>query len=260
MQKSPYDLIVFFIVVSLLLAGLVAFIIIMLYKYRKKQIGYETKLRQLKLDYEKMTLSSQLEIQEESFNRVAREIHDNINLSLTLAKLNLNTLEREGSDLDSNQINNSISLITKSITELSNISKSLNSDIILQQGLIRAVEEEIQKIREIKLFALNYNIVGTPIYLEGQKELIIFRIIQEGFNNVIKHSKASEVNLNIIYKDNLKIELCDNGRGFSPTSTPSNGEAGIINMKGRVQLLNGQFEIRSCEGIGTSIIISIPLN
>ena len=75
-------------------------------------------------------MATQLEIQEDTFQHISREIHDNINLSLTLAKLNLNTLNWSEKEKAISQVNSSIDLISQSIANLSDISKSLNSDII----------------------------------------------------------------------------------------------------------------------------------
>ena len=79
-------------------------------------------------------LNTQLEIQEQTLGHIAREIHDNISLSLTLAKLQLNTFNWNDKALSSDKLNSSIELLTKSIVELSDLSKGMNADIIIQQG------------------------------------------------------------------------------------------------------------------------------
>src|SRR5436190_856985 len=163
--------------------GLIITLILM---YQKKQLAYQQKLETLKLDHEKNLMAAQLEIQEDTFQHISKEIHDNISLSLTLAKLNLNTLSWTEKEKAVSQLNTSIELISQSITNLSDISKSLNSDIIASQGLITAVKNELQRIREIGLFNIDLNIPGNPVYMDIQRELIIFRIIQEAFNNIIK--------------------------------------------------------------------------
>ena len=85
--------IIFFIIIPTILIFLLAGLIItILYFYQKRQIIYEKNLNALKLDFEKNILKTQVEIQEQTFQNISREIHDNISLSLTLAKLNLNTI------------------------------------------------------------------------------------------------------------------------------------------------------------------------
>ncbi len=147
MQADKFDIVVFLIATTILILLLAGLIITLIYLYQKKQLAYQHNMETLKLDHEKTLMSAQLEIQEDTFQHISREIHDNINLSLTLAKLHLNTLNWNEKEKMACQINSSIELISQSITNLSDISKSLNSDIINSQGLITAVKKEVQKIQ-----------------------------------------------------------------------------------------------------------------
>jgi signal transduction histidine kinase len=232
----------------------------MLYLYRKRQFQYGSNLEQLRLDYEKTLLTSQLEIQEQTFRHISREIHDNINLSLTLAKLNLHTMDSDQNSVAQQKIGSSIELITKSILELSDISKSLNADVIIQQGLLKAVEDEIVKIRQTGLFEIDYIVIGNPVFMSAQKELIIFRIIQEAFNNIIKHASAKKAELSLNYSSGeLIITVIDDGRGFDANATMIGGEAGIKNMQTRSKVLNGRLQITSGAGEGSKLTLTIPV-
>jgi two-component system NarL family sensor kinase len=263
MQKGINDIIVFLIAVSALILLLVAFIIAMLYLYKRRQVFFIQNLEQIKLDHEKQLLSAQLEMQEQTFKHISREIHDNISLSLTLAKLHLNTLDRNNSNELNWKICSSIELLSQSIYDLSDISKSLNADIIIQQGLIKAIENEMEKIRQAGNLKIRFELTGIPIYLESQKELIIFRIIQEAFNNIIKHSHAKEVVLNLHFTStSLNISLCDNGTGFNikdPKVWRKNA-AGLKNMEARIKMIKGTMHLNSHPGLGTSISFFIPLS
>src|SRR4030095_2533897 len=110
MQKATNDIAIFLFIVSLLIVALVVFIVIMLYTYRQKQFLFFQNLEQIKLDHEKNLLATQLEIQEQTFQNISREIHDNISLSLTLAKLQLNTLNLNDKELSAEKIDLSIEL------------------------------------------------------------------------------------------------------------------------------------------------------
>ncbi len=259
MQKTPYDIVVFLIVVSGLIIFMVAFIVFILYLYRKKQQSFEKDLVQIKQDHEKAVLNAQLEIQERTFQHISREIHDNISLSLTLAKLQLNTFDWDDKTASSDKLSSSVKLLTKSIAELSDISKGLNTDIISQQGLLWAVEEEINRIRQAGLFTLDYILTGTPVYMNAQQELIIFRIIQEAFNNVIKHSMATNASLHLHYDDiKLHIAVADKGIGFDKELPDKNRHAGLKNMESRAKMLGGKMKIESRPGQGTSLNFTIP--
>ena len=262
MQKGINDIIIFLIAVSALILLLVAFIIVMLYLYKQKQSHFLQNLEQIKLDHEKQLLSTQLEMQEQTFRHISREIHDNISLSLTLAKLHLNTIDRENTKELIGKINSSIELLGQSIHDLSDISKSLNADIIIQQGLIKALEIEIERIRHAGNLTIKFKLTGTPFYLESQKELIIFRIIQEAFNNIIKHAYASTVQLNLHFNlRSLNVCLSDNGTGFNPKDPElwRKNAAGLKNMEARIQMIKGSMQLNSKPGFGTSISFFIPL-
>ena len=116
MQKTPDDIVIFLLVATaiiLLMAGIVVTIILL---YRKKQVSYEKDIESIKAEYEKTILNTQLELQEQTFSDISREIHDNIGMSLTLAKLNLNTLRPDDAAQSAFQVNSSIDLISKAIT------------------------------------------------------------------------------------------------------------------------------------------------
>ena len=108
MQNPHYDLTLFILASTVLILLLAGFIVTILFLYRKKQLAYYKTVEELRLDYEKNLLHTQLEIQEQTLQHISREIHDNINLSLTLAKLNLNTLDWSHPDKSKNKIESSL--------------------------------------------------------------------------------------------------------------------------------------------------------
>ncbi|MBK9569428.1 MAG: ATP-binding protein [Chitinophagaceae bacterium] len=235
------------------------FILMIIFLHRKKQLIYQEKFIEIEANYEKNLLKSQLEIQEQTFQHISREIHDNISLSLTLAKLHLHTIEWKDNDKACEKVENSIELLSKSIAELSDLSKSLNADIIIQHGLLKAIEEEVQRIREAGLFSVSYEFAGTPVYMDSQKELIIFRIVQEAFNNIIKHAGASNAQLSIqYYLSKMVITISDDGSGFDTKLAVTNQKAGLKNMETRIKILKGDIQINSRPGNGTELSFIIP--
>lgn len=236
------------------------YIIGMLYLYKKKQSQISKKFQKLQNEQEKEILSAQLEMHEQTLNEISKEIHDNISLSLTLAKLNLNTLELSDRAYSEKKIANSIELISRSILELNDLSKSLNSEIIINHGILKALEYEMDRIENTGLFKLNFEVKGVPVYADAKKELIIFRIIQESFNNIIKHSYAKKVSLTLEYFQNqICVTIEDNGKGFNPKKITDKTKSGLNNISGRVSILEGNFFIRSEIDQGTQIRFSIPI-
>ncbi len=260
MEKAHNDIIVFSIVVTLIIMFLGVYIIGMLYLYKKRQNHISQKFQNLQIEQEKAILKAQLEMQEETFNQVSKEIHDNISLSLTLAKLNLNTLDFADEEFRVKKIQNSIELITRSILELNDISKSLNSEIIINHGILKALELEMARIANTQIFELAFEIQGIPIFADAKKELLIFRIIQEAFNNIIKHSLAEKVLLSLKYNTKtLCVSIVDDGKGFDPKKITDKTKAGLKNISSRVKILNGIFQINSLPNKGTEIYFTIPI-
>lgn len=261
MQKSTHDIVIFLVVVSLLTLVMITFIITILYLYRKRQISFEKDTQELIADYEKNLLFTKLEIQEDTFKDISREIHDNISLSLTLAKLNLRTLDVDDKERSIKLVNSSIELLQQSINDLNDISRGLNSDLIIQNGLLKALEDEIQHIQQTGLFTIYFGISGCSVYMDAQKELIIFRIIQEAFNNIIKHAKAKKVELMLHYNEStLDISINDNGHGFDTNQNIGNKHAGLKNMETRIKMLKGSMHIKSIQGLGTSLSFTLPID
>ena len=259
MEETTYNITAFLLTVTLLILLMAGFIVVLLYFYKKKQIAYLKTIEIINHDHEKNLLKSRVEVQEQTLQNISREIHDNISLSLTLAKLQLNTLDIHDKNKTGQAVSSSVDLLSKSINDLSDLSKSMNADTIVQDGLIDALENETARITKSGLIEINTEIKGNPVFLDAQKELIIFRIIQEAFNNIIKHASAHKVNLELYYNTNhIEITVKDDGKGFDPQHVSTKSGAGISNMKTRAKVFSGKVEIKSNLGLGTKVLISIP--
>ena len=260
MQKNTYDVIIFLYGISIVFILLFSIILFLLHSYKKRQQKHLESIMLIKQDFDNTILNTQLEIQEQTFQHISREIHDNISLSLTLAKLQLNTFDWNEREKSATKLESSIKLLGSSIAQLSDISKSLNADIIIQQGLLKALEEEIERIRHTDQFELEYEVKGSPVFMDSNKELIIFRIIQEAFNNVIKHAKASVVQLQLDFcPQQLQICIADNGKGFNQDISKNRGNAGLKNMETRANILKGEMQVFSSPESGTNLLFTIPI-
>lgn len=203
--------------------------------------------------------SSGIELHEEIFRNIASEIHDNICLTLSLAKLYLDNPAGNTYPELHDQVNMSGALIRKAMTDLSRLSKALNPDVVEKFGLVRSVEVLVSDMQQSAHLDISFVVNGITRDLDARDELQIYRVVQESFNNIIKHARANIVEVVFdYYTSHLNITITDNGAGFD-THTISIG-AGIGNMKRRVKMLNGIFAIESKQAGGTTIKISIPLN
>ena len=259
MQKNTYDVIIFLYGISIVFILLFSIILFLLHSYKKRQQKHLESIMLIKQDFDNTILNTQLEIQEQTFQHISREIHDNISLSLTLAKLQLNTFDWNEREKSATKLESSIKLLGSSIAQLSDISKSLNADIIIQQGLLKALEEEIERIRHTDQFELEYEVKGSPVFMDSNKELIIFRIIQEAVNNAIKHAAPLAITIEITASDShLQLTIIDDGVGLDSASRLETG--GLKNMQVRAQLLSAHVNIdKGPHGKGTCVQVSLPL-
>ncbi|MET0465495.1 MAG: ATP-binding protein [Chitinophagaceae bacterium] len=262
-MQEKLHITIFLGLTTLLILLLGGAIIVVVYVYQQKRLVYQNTYNSLKLQYEKNLIASQLEVQENMFRHISQEIHDNIGLTLSLVKLQLNTMDIKNTERAQIQISSSIDLLGESIGHLKNISKSLNSDIINSYGLTKAVEIEIAKVEESSPLKIDLTVMGDPCYMDSQKELIIFRMIQESFNNIIKHSHATKAELTLEYlKNQLFLTVSDNGKGFIHSTFGEHsvkGKAGLKNMESRSKMIRGEMSIDTKLGHGTTLKFTIPI-
>lgn len=212
------------------------------------------------LQDEQFIIQKQIAVQEETFQKISAEIHDNISLTLSLSRLYLHDIDIADPIEVNDKINCSASLIRRAIEDLNNLSKSLSSAAIEKFGLIKAIEEQVNDIRRTELFAINLEVKGVQRSLGSHSELIVFRIVQESFNNIIRHAGATEVNITLTYEaTTLSIEIVDNGVGFNTCTTNSHNGSGLNNIRKRAQLLHAQLYIASLPNHGTTIRTRVPV-
>jgi two-component system, NarL family, sensor kinase len=261
MQEDRNTIIISIAITSIFILLLISFIAFIILMFNRRHIDHQRRISTLKSDFEKTLLATQLEIQEQTFQNISREIHDNIGLSLTLAKLNLNTLSWSNILTTREKVFGSVEFISRAIEDLSYLSKTLNTDFIEENGLLNALEVEIKKIKKLGLFKVEFEVGGSPVYMNTQKELVIFRIIQEVLNNSIKHAQATTLIVSLNYlNDQVIVELGDNGRGFtdSKRSFKVNKGTGLLNIVKRASLIDGRCEVQSEQGKGTRVIMHVP--
>jgi two-component system NarL family sensor kinase len=259
-MHSPSTLEIGWYLFFCVLCGLLQSVIVgyFIYKYQKRKYLFKSSIEELRLLHETEILQSQLEIQEQTFSNISREIHDNIGQKLTLVKLRLNTL-RVGNEEARGNIDESVRILGEVISDLSDLSRSMSSEMIMQNGLFRAVEFEVSQLSKSGIFDIGLEVKGDPVFLDVKNELSLFRIIQESLNNIIKHSKATVIRFSLHYEEDLlQIIISDNGQGFDIESI-SNVGSGLRHMRRRAEIMGGSFLLESNAENGTVINIKIPI-
>jgi signal transduction histidine kinase len=216
--------------------------------------------KNMEITFRQTLLQTQLEIQEQTLKNISQEIHDNIGQALSLAKLNLNTMPPTNDEALQQKILNSKELVSKAITDLRDLSRSLDTDYVQEMGLQRAIEYELEMIQKTGTIETNMIVEGTLFRLEKQKELILFRIVQETFNNILKHAGAKTIAVQINYETNgFTLMIKDDGKGVNlkPFNHGENNNfgLGIRNMHNRAKLIGADFNMSSNIGEGTEVKI-----
>jgi two-component system, NarL family, sensor kinase len=261
-NQEIYVIILIGIALALLLVG---FILAMLFLYQRRQHRQEQQLARMKDQYQQELLRSQLEIQETTFKTLAQELHDNIGQVLSVVKLSLSILPLEKDHQAYESVQNSRQMLNKVIFDMGNLTKSMHTDRITQIGLLEAIRFDLDSIRRTGLLKVDLSVDGSEYQLEDQRAIFIFRMFQEMMNNILKHSKATLVNIAVNYSiDNkfvLKVE--DNGVGFDVeqkrTQASSSSGIGLKSMTNRASLIGAQITVQSQPGKGTSIQVELPL-
>lgn len=258
LASQTEKIIIFIVCCCMFVMILICFIVMMIYRYQQKQQVFFKSMKDLAIIHENEILQSQLEIQEQTFQNISREIHDNIGQKLSLAKLNLNTVESDIAYTDNQLMTDSVRILTDAINDLSDLSRSMSAEQILHNGLVSALEYEVAQLGKSGVFKTSLISKANILYLDRQKELVLFRIVQEAINNIVKHAAATEITLELGCEENLiYLSVKDNGTGFFADARKHSG-IGILNMKKRAEIIGGQLTIFTSPGNGTTLIIKLP--
>jgi len=239
----------------LLLGGLLSYSY-----YRRYRLVQQARLQQAILQEQEQATRAVLEAEEKERQRIAGDLHDGVGQLMSAARMNLSLLENELNFEDDNKksaFNKALSLVDDSCREVRAVSHNIMPNALLKAGLISAIREFIQKIDQRALEVTLYT-DGINERLPAAVESVLYRVIQECVNNVIKHSHANKLDMTLIKDDEgISITIEDNGKGFD-TRTSSEG-IGLKNMQTRIHYLKGSIEWDSAPGKGTVVTIQVPL-
>lgn len=222
--------------------------------------GY-LKQQKLQFDYENLLLATRIEVQEHAFKVVSQDIHDNIGQTLSIGCMQLAMLR--------NEIDNPVLLATaedilqtfkKSVKDLRLLSHTLNTEFIEHRDLNQCIGAELDRIETFSAINCSILISEDENELPGEHRLIIFRIIQEALQNILKHAEATEIKVALDYNPlELTILIEDNGIGFVVDESLPLATLGLLSMKQRAQMLNAQLHVDSSPGNGTRLFLRIPI-
>ncbi len=229
------------------------------YNVRKAKHLQEKKL--MAQQFESELLKTQIEVQEQTMQTIASNLHDNIGQLLSLTNLTLASINIDDREKASKKIDNSTELVNKSIKELRELAKLLQGEKLLEKGIGHALEQEVDWLKKSEVYQINFtNHLEEHLEASPEKDLIILRLFQEIVNNIIKHAQATEIIISLAQQqENLLIVIKENGIGFNYQDVSKNsGGLGLHTIEKRVKLIDGTFQVASAIGKGTQITLIIP--
>lgn len=249
---------------TLFLLLITSFLVVFVLIHRNQSTRYIKEKEEMKDAYQQEILKAQLEMKEQTLHTIAEDIHDGIGQVLSLAKLHLNTIKVEENNPAAPKISDAKELVTRAIQDLRHLSKTLNSDFLSQQKLTESIQFELDQIQKTKHYTATLEVKGEERAFDPHKQLILFRIVQENFNNILKHANAKNISVVLDYQSqrlNMKIE--DDGTGFQTsgihTQSIKEKGTGIGNMYHRAKLIGAEFIIKSEPNKGTVSQLSLTI-
>jgi two-component system, NarL family, sensor kinase len=235
--------------VFLIIAGttgiVLALLVVLIYSlltYQKKRFAYQRNL-----------LIMQMETQQQTFKDVSRELHDNVGALLSIAVANLKSV-LAGKPITN--VTTTVDLLEESIALLRDISVSVDPEKIASKNLRTLVEEEITRVKKLKLHDLTLQYEGSEKLIVPFIKLVVLRLVQESLNNCVKHAQASAIRVAItLDTDYLALTVEDNGKGMDDTKETGHG---LKNMRERASIIGASLTILGNNGNGLKIMFVYP--
>jgi len=253
-EVNILDLIVPFIGGILIFSMLIIFIIYFIVIYRRKQVEFEYEKEKAK----QLLLKTEIEIKEQTLSHISRELHDNLGQVASLIKINLGMMKVED-EVDKEKLDDSKALIQHLITDIKSLSTTLKGENLQRFGLYNMVLKDIDRL--IKISNIKVKITGVKVLpkLKPETEVFLYRMIQETFNNILQHSKATKASLNVSFSNNFLIfNVKDDGVGYDMSTLKAGN--GLHNLKERCKIINADLKMISAPNEGTEVIISLNCN
>ena len=253
----------------LLLAGLVALAGAAGLTYlllNRRRLRREVEFAQERQLLERLRAQAVLAAEEAERRRIGADLHDGVGQLLTAAKLNLHALAeelREDTPAGPQRLlAHALDVVDESFREVRSISHNLLPNALIRRGLGQAVGDFTSKIAPGGRPRFQLEVIGLDENhrLEPALESVVFRIIQELVQNIVKHARASEVTVQLLRRSGeLCVLVTDNGVGFDPTTLGEDVGIGLKNIESRLMYLGGRVDFDSRPGRGTTVTIEVPL-
>lgn len=242
--------------ILLLATGLTSYLIY--YRYRARQNQH---LQQEIIKQQDIAARAIIEAEEAERNRIAGDLHDGVGQLCSAIKMNLSSLSSQIKFTEKETAlayEKTLAIADDACREVRSISHQMMPNILLKSGLANAVRNFLDKIDSPRL-QVRLDIFGMNERLDSKIETVLYRVIQEAVNNVIKHAKANELYITLDRdSEGISATIEDNGTGFDVNDREKFNGIGLKNISSRVAFLNGKVEFDSAPGRGTVVNVWIP--
>jgi two-component system, NarL family, sensor histidine kinase UhpB len=196
--------------------------------------------------------------QEEERRRIARDLHDEVNQALTAVLLRLRALEEDASPETAHEVAQVKLLAGQAMEELLTLARQLRPSALDDHGLVPAIEGMLKQFSAQSGVVARLQTYGDVSELDDDRQIAVYRIVQETLSNVWSHAGATTVDVALAARNGRGVELTvtDDGRGFELDEARPEG-IGLKGMAERARLLGGELDVRSNPGAGTSVTLRI---
>lgn len=219
---------------TVLLAALGGVIVSFLFLYQKKKYRHQHEVAQLRENFDKEMVHSKSEIQEQTLQHIAAELHDNFIPTLSVINLDLAGVLPQLAEPAKTVVTDSKMLVRQLMAEMKSLSNTLNTDQISKKGFTGTLEEYLTRLGKTGYLMIDLRREGVPYRLPASKEIILFRMCQEALNNIVKHAEAKQVWVEVVFgKGTFAVRIRDDGQGFNSASPPKPESSGLQSLRNR---------------------------
>ena len=261
MHESSNEVALIIIISTALILLLGSIVVAGLLIQQKRKHRHQQQLLEINNQHEKSLLESQLKIQEETFQAISQNLHDNIGSNISTTMLLLYKDEQASPEELENNRKEALGMLGKIVDDLKDIARNLNADYLENIGLNEAIRHRMEQLKRLKKYEIELNLNDIPKRIDRQKQVILFFIFQEAITNINKHAQAKEIGVILHYETHkLSMRIRDNGIGMANSEAGKNKQkgAGLINMKNHAAMIGADLTIQSNSSSGTEIILTVP--
>lgn len=192
--------------------------------------------------------------QEQERQRLAQDLHDEVNQALTAILLRLEVAIQEAPPDLQEELRATKQLAAQAMEQLLRLARRLRPAVLDDHGLMPALHTQVRDFSEQTGIRATFHPQGSPSRLSPEQQLAIYRVTQEGLSNIAQHASARRVKVELSFVGRTVLRISDDGRGFSE---PRDGGSGLGGMRERAMLAGGHLSVWSGEGSGTRVELTI---